>query len=69
MPEWMIKLNWLFLKQQNRSDEELPPVFMSNTNPVDLVFETDHSKTESGWSVSPDVTVPQQPRAGGDNYN
>jgi hypothetical protein len=40
----------------------LPPVFMSNTNHVDLVFETDRSVTKSGWSVkwsavSPDVVV------------
>jgi len=42
--------------------DALPPVFMSNTNHVDLVFETDHSVTKSGWSlkwaaVSPDVVV------------
>ena len=40
----------------------LPPVFMSNTNHVDLVSETDYSVTKSGWSVkwsavSPDVVV------------
>ena len=29
----------------------LPPMFMSKTNHVDLVFETDHSVTKSGWSV------------------
>ena len=42
--------------------DALPPVFMSNTNHVDLIFETDHSVTESGWAVkwsavSPDVVV------------
>ena len=42
--------------------DALPPVFMSNTNHVDLVFETDRSVTKSGWSVkwaavSPDVVV------------
>jgi len=42
--------------------DALPPVFMSNTNHVDLIFETDHSVTKSGWAVkwsavSPDVVV------------
>ena len=31
--------------------DALPPVFMSNTNHVDLIFETDHSVTKSGWAV------------------
>ena len=42
--------------------DALPPVFMSNTHHVDLVFETDYSVTKSGWAVnwsavSPDVVV------------
>ena len=48
--------------------DALPPVFVSNTNHVDLIFETDHSVTKSGWAikwsaVSPDVGKESNGRA------
>jgi len=40
--------------------DALPPVFMSNTNHVDLIFKTDNSVTKSGWAVKWSAVSPSK---------
>jgi len=40
--------------------DALPPVFMSNTNHVDLIFKTDYSVTKSGWAVKWSAVSPSK---------
>jgi len=40
--------------------DALPPVFMSNTNQVDLIFKTDSSVTKSGWAVKWSAVSPSK---------
>jgi len=40
--------------------DALPPVLMSNTNQVDLIFKTDNSVTKSGWAVKWSAVSPSK---------
>jgi len=59
----------------NECGGALPAVYMSRTNHVDLVFETDETETRSGWSVkwsavTPDVVVsPNYPQEYSNNLD